>query len=84
MRFRICTLHYNYYWITEKNHDFFPLFRALALVQEEEDTIRKQFDELNSKVDKILERFEQEVKEINAVATIFACKLFQCIYSYAD
>ena len=54
----------------------------MALVQEdEEDTIGKQFDELNSKVDKILEIFEQEVKEINAVATILLASCFSVYYT---
>ena len=44
-----------------EKHDFFPLFHALAL-EEEVDEQEKHLDELKSMIEKILKRFEEEVR----------------------
>ena len=41
--------------------EFFPLFRALALKEEVNET-GKQLDELKTMVNRVLKRFEEEVR----------------------
>ena len=48
--------------ISKEKHDFFPLFHALAL-EEGEDEKAKQLDEVKTMVEKILKRFEEEVRK---------------------
>ena len=43
--------------------EFFPLLQALALEVEEDET-GKQLDELKMMVEKVLMRFEEEVREL--------------------
>lgn len=47
--------------ISKEKHDFFPLFHALAL-EKEEDKQAKQLDDIKTMVEKILKRFEEEVR----------------------
>ena len=44
--------------------EFFPLLHALVL-EDEEDETGKQLDELKMMVEKVLKRFEEEVKTHN-------------------
>ena len=49
--------------ITREKHDFFPLFQALEL-EKEEDKTEKQLDALKNMVEKILKKFEEQVKDL--------------------
>ena len=49
------------YQISKEKHDFFPLFHALAL-EEGEDEQAKQLNEMKTMIEKILKRFEEEVR----------------------
>ena len=49
--------------IKREKHDFFPLFHALEL-EKEEDKTEKQLDDLKNMVEKILKRFEEQVKDL--------------------
>ena len=48
-----------------EKHDFFPLFHALEL-EKEEDKTEKRLDELKNMVEKILKRFEEQVKDLSS------------------
>ena len=50
-----------YTQIREGKIDFFPLLHALALEVEEDET-GKQLDELKQMVERVLKRFEEEVR----------------------
>ena len=45
--------------------EFFPLLHALAL-EDEEDETGKQLSELKTMVEKVLKRFEEEVRRANS------------------
>ena len=51
--------------ITREKYDFFPLFQALEL-EKEEDKTEKRLDELKNMVEKILKRFEEQVKDLSS------------------
>ena len=54
------------YQISKEKHDFFPLFHALAL-EEGEDKQAKQLDEMKTMIEKILNRFKDEVRNSQLV-----------------
>ena len=58
-----CTMCYHIIsQVHEEKIDFFPLLHALALEKEEDET-GKQLEELKAMVERVLQRFEEEVKK---------------------